>query len=103
MSWKVIIINTRGERGERARLSWGKASRIALNVYTFSLFIGYLDFITRDKARREEESGVGLVAFREKVTVSGGGGLVFDEFREKGGNLVRGQGCLDGRLDNNGS
>ena len=52
------------------------------------------DFITRDEARREEESRVGLVAFREEVPVFGGAGLVFDEFREKRGNLVRGQGCL---------
>ena len=44
---------------------------------------------------------MGLVAFREEVTVFDWAGLVFDEFRKEGGNLVRGQGCLDGRFDKN--
>ena len=44
---------------------------------------------------------MGLVAFREEVTVFDWAGLVFDEFREKGGNLVRDQGYLDGNFDKN--
>jgi len=49
-----------------------------------------LSFLAWDEARREEESGMGVVALRKEVPVFGGPGIEVDEFREKGGDVVRG-------------
>ena len=58
-----------------------------------------LGFFSWDKAWREVESGVGVVAFGEEVLIFGGAGIEVDEFREKGGDVVRGQGCLYQNMD----
>jgi len=60
---------------------------------------GDLGFLSWDKAWREVESGMRVVAFGEEVLIFGGAGIEVDEFREKGGNVVRGQRCLDQNMD----
>ena len=43
----------------------------------------HLGFFSWDEARREVESGVGVIAFGKEVLIFGGAGIEFDEFREE--------------------
>jgi hypothetical protein len=56
---------------------------------------GDLGFLSWDKAWREIESGVGVVAFGKEVAIFGRAGIEVDEFREKGDEVVRVPRCLD--------
>jgi len=50
-------------------------------------------------AARDRVGGGGGVAFGKEIPVFGGAGIKVDKFREKGGDVVRGQRCLDRNMD----